>query len=103
MTLSDVSIRRPVFTTLLSVFLVVTDAVRASIPSQELRQLIKDKLEPQLAQVGGVAEVRVTGGDTREVRVDVDLNKAKSAGIAPPQIAERLGMENLNLPAGRLD
>ncbi len=83
---------------------VVTYAVSAKdLPSQELRQLIKDQLEPQLAQVAGVAEVRVTGGDTREIRVDIDLNKAKSAGIAPGQIAERLGMENLNLPAGRLD
>lgn len=82
---------------------VVTYAVSANMPSQELRQLIRDKLEPMLAQVPGVAEVRVTGGDTREIRVDIDLNKAKSAGIAPGQIAERLGMENLNLPAGRLD
>jgi hydrophobe/amphiphile efflux-1 (HAE1) family protein len=82
---------------------VVTYAVSAGLPSQELRQLIKDKLEPQLAQVSGVAEVRVTGGDLREIRVDIDLNKAKASGIAPGQVAERLGMENLNLPAGRLD
>jgi len=83
---------------------VVTYAVSAKdMPSQELRQLIKDQLEPQLAQVAGVAEVRVTGGDTREIRVDIDVNKAKAAGIAPGQIAERIGMENLNLPAGRLD
>src|SRR6185295_34397 len=82
---------------------VVTYAVSANMPSQELRQLIKDQLEPQLAQVNGVAEIRVTGGDLREIRVDVDLNKAKASGIAPGQIAERLGMENLNLPAGRLD
>ena len=46
--------------------------------------------------------MRVTGGDTREIRVDIDLDKAKAAGIAPGQIAERIGMENLNLPAGRL-
>ncbi|MBK7863497.1 MAG: efflux RND transporter permease subunit [Archangiaceae bacterium] len=82
---------------------VVTYAVSANMPSQELRQLIKDRLEPQLAQVNGVAEVRVTGGDEREIRVDIDLNKAKASGIAPGQIAERLGMENLNLPVGRLD
>ncbi len=82
---------------------VVTYAVSADMPSQDLRELIKDRLEPQLAQVDGVAEVRVSGGDTREVRVDVDVNKAKSVGVAPGQVAERLGMENLNLPAGHLD
>ena len=81
---------------------VVPYAVSATLPSQELRQLIKDRLEPQLAQVNGVAEVRVTGGDTREIRVDVDVNKAKAVGMAPGQIAERIGYDNLNLPAGRL-
>ena len=34
-------------------------------------------IEPVLAQVEGVAEVRVTGGDMREVRVDVDLDTGR--------------------------
>ncbi len=82
---------------------ILTYAVSADISSSNLRQLIKDRLEPTLAQLDGVAAVRVVGGEVREVRVDVDLDKAKSAGIAPAQIAERIGMENLDVPAGRLD
>src|SRR5581483_11519922 len=81
---------------------VVTYAVSAAMPSQDLRQLIKDRLEPQLAQIGGVAEIRVSGGDTREIRIDVDVDKAKAIGMAPGQIAEKVGYDNLNLPAGRL-
>lgn len=82
---------------------VVTYAVAAELPSSELRQLIEDKLEPALAQLEGVASVRALGGDTREIRVDVDLAKAQAAGVAPLQIAERLGMDNVDVPAGRLD
>lgn len=82
---------------------VLTYAVNASLPSAELKELIKDRLEPTLAQLEGVAAVRTVGGDTREIRVDVDLAKAKAAGVAPGQIAERIGMENLDVPAGRLD
>ncbi|MCA2977975.1 MAG: efflux RND transporter permease subunit, partial [Myxococcaceae bacterium] len=78
-------------------------AVSADMKSSQLRQLIKDKLEPALAQLDGVAQVRTVGGEVREVRVDIDLDKAKAAGIAPAQIAERIGMENLDVPAGRLD
>ncbi len=37
-------------------------------------------VEPALAQLEGVAEVRVTGGDMREIQVDVDLDRAKAAG-----------------------
>ena len=82
---------------------IVTYAVNADMPSAELRQLIKDKLEPTLSQIEGVALVRTVGGDLREIRVDVDLDKAKAAGVAPAQIAERLGMENVDVPAGRFD
>lgn len=82
---------------------IVTYAVSADLKSSQLRQLLKDKLEPALAQVDGVAQVKIIGGDVREIRVDIELDKAKAAGIAPGQIAERLGMENLDVPAGRLD
>lgn len=82
---------------------ILTYAVNADIESTKLRQLIKDRLEPALSQIEGVAQVRALGGDTREIRVDVDLDKAKSAGIAPALIAERIGMENVDVPAGRFD
>ena len=76
------------------------DAIRMT--GAELRKLIKDKVEPVLAQQDGVAEVRITGGDMREIRVDVHLDKSKSAGTAPGEVAQKIGNENLNLPAGRL-
>ncbi|MCC6336858.1 MAG: efflux RND transporter permease subunit [Myxococcales bacterium] len=82
---------------------VLTYAVNAELPSTELKQLIKDRLEPALSQLEGVAAVRTVGGDTREIRVDVDTDQAKAAGVAPGQLAERIGMENLDVPAGRLD
>jgi hydrophobic/amphiphilic exporter-1 (mainly G- bacteria), HAE1 family len=81
---------------------IMTYAVSANLRSQELRKVIEDRLGPALAQIEGVAEVRTTGGDVREVQVDIDLDRAKAAGVAPIQIAEKLGMENLDLPAGRL-
>ena len=82
---------------------IMTYAVNADMESTRLRQLIKDKLEIPLSQIEGVALVRTVGGDQREIRIDVDLDKAKAAGVAPAQIAERLGMENVDVPAGRFD
>src|SRR5438105_557250 len=81
---------------------ILTYAASAKLPSQRLRKLIEDRLQPALQQLEGVAEVRVTGGDVREIQVDVDLDKAKAAGTSPFEIAQRIGAENLNLPAGRL-
>ena len=77
-------------------------ASSSDLPSQALRKLIEDKLQPALQQLEGVAEVRITGGDTREVQIDLSLEKALSVGLSPAELAQRVGMENLNLPAGRL-
>ncbi|GAC1344965.1 MAG: efflux RND transporter permease subunit [Myxococcales bacterium] len=81
---------------------ILTYAASADLPSRELRKRVEDKLQPALQQVEGVAEVRITGGDVREIQVDVDLDRAKAAGVSPAEIAQRIGAENLNLPAGRL-
>src|SRR6266851_683928 len=81
---------------------ILTYAMSSSLDSQKTRKIIEDRLQPALQQLDGVAEVRVTGGDVREIQVDIDLDKAKAAGTSPYEIAQRIGAENLNLPAGRL-
>jgi hydrophobic/amphiphilic exporter-1 (mainly G- bacteria), HAE1 family len=83
-------------------FPVLTYAVSAELSSQELRKLLEDRVRPALAQVDGAAEIRITGGDVREIQVDIDLDKARAAGVSPFEIAQRIGAENLNLPLGRL-
>ena len=47
------------------------------------RKRIEDDLRPALAQLEGVAEVRVTGGDVREIQVDLDVDRARAVGINP--------------------
>ncbi|WNG33181.1 efflux RND transporter permease subunit [Archangium violaceum] len=81
---------------------VLTYAASAQADSRTVRKLIDDKLKPALAQLEGVADVRINGGDVREIQVDVDLDKARAVGVTPMDIAQRIGSENLDLPAGRL-
>jgi HAE1 family hydrophobic/amphiphilic exporter-1 len=81
---------------------ILTYAVSADLSSQRLRKLIEDRVQPSVQQIEGVAEARITGGDVREIQVDLDLDKVKAVGASPYEIAQRIGMENLNLPAGHL-
>src|SRR5207244_53899 len=74
----------------------------ADLSSQRLHKLLEDRVQPTLQQLEGVAEVRLTGGDTREIQVEIDLDKAKAVGVSPFEIAQKIGLENLNLPAGHL-
>ncbi|MCL2013045.1 MAG: efflux RND transporter permease subunit [Cystobacterineae bacterium] len=81
---------------------IMTYAVSSNLSSTALREKIRDQLEPVLAQIEGVAEIRITGGDKREIRVDLDLEKVKQLQMSPIQVAQMIGAENLDLPAGRL-
>ena len=81
---------------------ILTYAVSADVASQRLRKLIEDRVQPTLQQIEGVAEARITGGDVREIQVELDLDKVKAVGTSPYEIAQRIGMENLTLPAGHL-
>jgi hydrophobe/amphiphile efflux-1 (HAE1) family protein len=81
---------------------IMTYALSSGLKSTALREAIRDQLEPVLAQLEGVAEVRITGGDKREIRVDLDLEKVKQLQMSPLQVAQIIGAENLDLPAGRL-
>src|SRR4051812_15728809 len=81
---------------------ILTYAVSADLSSQKLRKQIEDRVQPVLQQLEGVAEARITGGDVREIQVDLDLDKVKAVGTSPYEIAQRIGLENLNLPAGHL-
>src|SRR5712692_7980136 len=81
---------------------ILTYAVGANLSSQKLRKQIEDRIQPTLQQIEGVAELRITGGDVREIQVDLDLDLVKSVGASPYEISQHIGFENLNLPAGHL-
>jgi len=86
----------------LSAVPILTYAASAETDSRTVRKLMEDKLKPALSQLEGVAEVRISGGDVREIQVDIDQDKARAVGVVPLEVAQRIGMENLDLPAGRL-
>ena len=81
---------------------ILTYAVSGNLSSQALRKLVEDRVQPALQQLQGVAQVNVTGGDVREIAVDVDLDRARAAGISPLQVSQRIAQENVDVPVGHL-
>lgn len=67
-----------------------------------LRQFVDDELKNRLERVEGVAQVNVSGGLEREVRVEVDQARLEAWGLSIQQVAQALGAGNLNLPGGRI-
>ena len=59
-----------------------------------------DELKAVLEAVPEVRSVQVVGGETREVRVEIDPERLALYGIDPLQVAERLAAENTELQSG---
>ncbi len=73
-----------------------------NLNSQQLRDLIDDKLKDRFAQIAGVAEVDVQGGDVREIHVEVDKNKLLSYGIGISDVQSALANSTVNVPSGHV-
>jgi HAE1 family hydrophobic/amphiphilic exporter-1 len=69
----------------------------------ELRRLARRQLAPGLEQLKGVAEVRVTGGREKEVRVLLDRYRLEAFNITLNQVETRLNDENVDISAGTLE
>jgi HAE1 family hydrophobic/amphiphilic exporter-1 len=68
-----------------------------------LKDLVEDKLQPRLERLDGVASVSVSGGKTREIKIDVDPQKAAYYGLTLSAIKNKLKAENLNEPGGTVE
>ena len=71
-------------------------------PARELRDLVDDVVKDRLGKMKGVASVTVTGGDIREIQINVDKHRLEAYGLSINQISQALAAGNLNLPSGRI-
>ena len=71
-----------------------------TLPEQQLFDLGNNFLRSQLATVQGASLPFPYGGKQRQIDVDLDLPKLQSYGLAPIDIVNAVGAQNLTLPAG---
>ncbi|MEP0710337.1 MAG: efflux RND transporter permease subunit, partial [Algoriphagus sp.] len=77
-------------------------AVYSTLNPSDFYDLIKNKIQPSLAQIKGVAQVNMLGGTEREIKVNLDRNKLDGYGISPIAVAQTINASNLDFPTGRL-
>lgn len=74
----------------------------SNLPSREFYQFVKDQLQPALSRVDGVGLIRLTGGEEREIRINLDAQKIRAYGLSIAQIAMAVNASNLDFPTGRI-
>jgi hydrophobic/amphiphilic exporter-1 (mainly G- bacteria), HAE1 family len=70
--------------------------------NQELRDVAEDKLADRFARIPGVAAVNVSGGDVREIQVQVKKDRLLAYGIGIGEVLRAVQTATLNMPSGRV-
>ena len=74
-----------------------------NVDPRELNHLASTRIKDRLSQIAGVADVKVTGGQEREIRVAFDNRVVYQDYISLPQLLGILGAQNVDLPSGTFD
>ncbi len=81
---------------------IMTLVLSGNRPLDELNRIAEDSVKQRLESLQGVGRVEILGGREREVQVLLDRGKLDNYGLSINYIIERIGMENVNIPAGTL-
>jgi HAE1 family hydrophobic/amphiphilic exporter-1 len=75
---------------------------KGNVSLAELQSIAEDEIKPRLERIPEVASVIITGGQEREVKVEVDPAKLESYGLTLAQISQYLQAENFNMSSGQV-
>lgn len=84
-------------------FPIVSLGVTSNASSTEFYDIIMDQVKPTISSVAGVGEVRVIGGQEREIRINVNRQALESRGLSILQIIQAVKTANLDFPTGKLE
>ncbi len=81
---------------------VISFAMTGNRPMWQLRKLAEDVIAPRLSRIPGVAQVAVTGGEEREIQVNVYKDRLAAYKLTLNDVVHALSTANLNIPAGSI-
>lgn len=76
--------------------------VSADMNATDLYDLVKLRIQPNLAKIPGVAQTNLIGGEEREIRVNVDNEKLQAYKLSLPQLVNLIETSNLDFPTGKI-
>ncbi|MBW2441103.1 MAG: efflux RND transporter permease subunit [Deltaproteobacteria bacterium] len=84
-------------------FPIVLLGISSELDPVELTELIEVQIRYRFARIPGVAQVDVFGGFNREVRIELDPDRIKAAGLPMDRVLTAIRDANLDLPAGKIE
>lgn len=84
----------------LQAFPIIDVVLSGDLSSKQLYELADKQLKDRFSQVKGVARVTLTGGQEREIQVQMDDRTVFENSISLPQMIQILAAHNMDLPSG---
>ncbi len=81
-------------------FPVVDVVLSGNLDSRELYEIADKTLKDRFSQIRGVANVQITGGQVREIRIQMDNRIVYENTISLPQMSAILQAHNMDIPGG---
>lgn len=66
-------------------------------------KLVEDRIQPALAKAEGVGQIRIIGGDQREIQINVDPAKLKAYSLSVNQVMQSVISANQEFPTGKVE
>ncbi len=84
-------------------FPIMSIGVIASAAPSEFYDLVNDRIKPALSSVPGVGEIKIIGGQEREIKVNVNRQALETRGLTILQVVQALKKANLDFPTGKIE
>lgn len=68
----------------------------------KLQSILMEIVKPRIERIEGVANVSLSGGKEKEVSISLEEGELEKYGLTIDKLAQLIGAENLNLPAGQI-
>src|SRR5690606_32444859 len=82
---------------------IVLFATSRDVDLLELRAFADDILKPELSKIEGVAAVRVSGGEERQIRISLIEAKLNQYGLTAEQVKGRIRAARVDVSAGIIE
>ena len=81
---------------------IITAGATSTLNQKDFYDLLDKKIEPVLSRIKGVAQVKLIGGQEREIKVNLDPAKIEGYGLSVPEVQQAILSSNLDFPTGNV-
>ena len=72
------------------------------LPPLELREVCRKYIKDAIEKIEGVASATITGGEEREILVEIDQARLRASQVAIVSVVDNVRAANINYPAGTI-